>query len=133
MKYSRIAALLGLGLMTVTVAPENADAAARSYKMLCKGKFKVEMVKSHMVIRFSKAPSGSSNGASLQNGQCAWSDRGLNSSEPPAINFSKSMAASVPPAIISCARESGCVMGFYALKSGNSLWADSGRSLWLLP
>jgi len=133
MKYSRIAALVGLGLMTATVAPEDADASARSYKMLCKGKFKVEMVKSHMVIRFAKASSGAGNGSALQNGQCAWGDRALNSSEPPAVYFSRTMAASVPPAILTCAREPGCVMGFYALKSGNSLWADSGRSLWLLP
>lgn len=131
-KRFRQLAVLSLGFMAIGLAPENAEAGT-TYKIFCKGRFKVEAAKSHMWIRFSKAPRGTSNGASLANGQCAWADRPLNSAEPTSIHFSYGMGKAVAPAVIECSRESGCVMGFFAEKRGNQLWADMYKQVWLNP
>lgn len=128
----RYLGVFALGVLSLGLAPEDASAGT-TYRMYCKGRFKVEAAKSHMWIRFSKAPSGSWNGSSLANGQCAWADRALNSSEPATINFSYSMGKAVIPALIECSRESGCVMGFFAEKRGPGLWADVNKQIWLQP
>ena len=131
-KHLRRLGLLTLSFMAVGLAPDNAEAGT-TYRIYCKGRFKVEAAKSHMWIRFSKAPHGSSNGSNLANGQCAWANRALNSAEPTAIHFSYGMGKAVAPAIIECSRESGCVMGFFAERRGNQLWADMNKQLWLVP
>ena len=131
-KRLRHLGLLSLSIMAIGLAPDNAEAGT-TYRIHCKGRFQIEAGKSHMWIRFSKAPRGSSNGSSLANGQCAWADRALNSSEPATIHFSYGMGKAVIPAIMECGRESGCVMGFFAEKRGNQLWADMNKQLWLVP
>ena len=95
MKHPKTVGPLSLGLVAMGLPPDNAEAAATSYQMLCKGRFRVEARASHMVLSFSKASSGTTNGVSLSNGQCAWRDRPLNSAEPTRINFSRTMGAIV--------------------------------------
>lgn len=131
-RHLRRLGVFAIGVLSLGLAPEEAE-AGRTYRMYCKGRFKVEAAKSYMWIRFSKAPHGSSNGSNLANGQCAWADRALNSSEPATINFSYSMGKAVMPALIECSRESGCVMGFFAEKRGPGLWADVNKQVWLEP